>query len=113
MPHVILEFTEDSASPDQISPLLDSVHQAVIDSGLFRPSHIKSRAVPVAHYRTGTNQRPFIHVQLRIKPGRSPSQKQALTAAVVGAIRDQKLAACIITAEVVDLEADSYSKYEV
>lgn len=112
MPHVIVELTEDSATREQIRPMLDAVHETVMASGLFHPSHVKSRAIPVSHFRAGTEDRPFIHVQLRIRPGRSPSQKKELTDAVAAAIREQQLAAQIITVEVVDLDSDSYAKYE-
>ena len=112
MPHLIIEVAHDAATPAQIPPLLDAVHTAARDSGLFQVGHIKTRAIPVACYRTGADDRPFIHAQLRIKPGRSADQKQALATAVLAAIRGQATAAGVITVEVVEMDGASYAKYE-
>jgi 5-carboxymethyl-2-hydroxymuconate isomerase len=112
MPHLIIEVAHDAATPAQIPPLVDAVHAAARDSGLFQASHIKTRAIPVACYRTGSDDRPFIHAQLRVKPGRTAGQKKALTAAVLGAIRGQAPAAGVITVEVVEMDGASYAKYE-
>jgi len=112
MPHLIIEVAQDAATPAQLPPLVDVVHTAAQSSGLFETGHIKTRAILVACYRTGTDDRPFIHVQLRIKPGRSGDQKKALAAAVLAAIRGQSLAAGVITVEVVEMDGASYAKYE-
>lgn len=112
MPHVIIEYTTDAVTPAQLGPLVDAVHAAVSDSGLFTADHVKTRAVPLACYRTGNRARPFIHVQLRIKPGRSEHQKTALSHAVLAALDKRADQARIVTVEVVDLDAASYAKLE-
>jgi len=112
MPHLIVEVAQDAATPAQIPPLVDAVHAAAQASGLFEASHIKTRAIPVASYRTGMDDRPYIHAQLRIKPGRNDDQKKTLSAAVLAAIRGQALAAGVITVEVVEMDGASYAKYE-
>jgi 5-carboxymethyl-2-hydroxymuconate isomerase len=112
MPHLIIEVAWDAAQPAQLPPLVDAVHRAVINSALFEPSHVKTRAIPVSCYRNGTDDRPFIHAQLRIKPGRTTEQKRALSAVVLAAIGGQQLDAQVVTVEVVELDADSYAKYE-
>lgn len=113
MPHVILEYTEDSIASDRVADLLDAVHRAVIDSGLFQPDHVKSRALPITDYRCGMDDRAFIHVQLRVRPGRDTEQKRHLSRTVLAAIRDRDTAARVVTVEVVDLDAASYAKHEV
>lgn len=111
MPHVIIEFAEESVSEAQISPMLDSVHAAAASTGLFDPTHIKSRAFPLRHYRTGLDSGPFIHAQLRIKAGRDDAQKNALSHAVLAALKAQDLPVQVITVEVVDMDVETYAKW--
>jgi 5-carboxymethyl-2-hydroxymuconate isomerase len=113
MPHVIVEYTTNAVEAERVPGLLDAVHRAVFDSGMFEPDHIKSRALPITDYRCGTDDRPFIHVQLRIRPGRDTEQKRYLSQAVLAAIRDRDAPARVVTVEVVELDAASYAKYEV
>lgn len=112
MPHVIVEYTPDALTAEQLSPMLDGVHGAVLDSGLFERDHVKTRAVALAGYRTGDADRPFVHAQLRIKPGRDRAQKRRLSQAVLAALRTAAPAARIVTVEVADLDAASYAKLE-
>ena len=111
MPHLIIEFARDLAEDDQVSDLLDTVHKAAKDTGLFIESHIKIRAVPVQFYRTGVTRDPFIHAQLRIKSGRSAQQKKALSEAILESILSLAWPARVITIEVVDMDSASYSKH--
>lgn len=111
MPHLIIEYADDLASDADIPPLLDAVHAAAVSTGLFDESHIKTRAIAVSHYRTGTGHGPFIHAQLRIKAGRTGAQKRELSAAVLAAIRSRNLPAQVITIEVVDMDAATYAKW--
>ena len=111
MPHLIIEYSESLATPEQVPPLLDAVHEAAVATGLFEESHIRTRAIPVRFYRTGRGTAPFIHAQLRILSGRTEEQKHGLSHAIVHAIRAHGWAAQVITAEVVDMDRATYAKY--
>jgi 5-carboxymethyl-2-hydroxymuconate isomerase len=111
VPHLILEFARELAGDSAVPAMLDAVHDAAASTGLFQEDHIKTRAHPVAFYRTGTGHAPFIHAQLRIKTGRDEAQKRALSQAVLAAIREQGWPARVITVEVVDMDAATYAKY--
>ena len=113
MPHLIIEFARDLADDTQVSALLEAVHQAAAASGLFQLSHIRSRAIPLSFYRAGEDNAGFIHAQLRIHAGRDAAQKQALSSAVLAAIRGQGWPVRSITVEVVEMDRASYSKYSV
>ncbi len=110
MPHLIIEYAHSLATDEQVPLLLDAVHDAALATGLFPESHIKTRAIPVQFYRTGTGSDPFIHAQLRIKAGRSEAQKKELSGVVLAAIKTQSWAAKVITVEVVDMDSASYAK---
>lgn len=111
MPHLIIEYAHTLAKDEQVPPLLDAVHAAAVATGLFEESHIRTRAIPVRFYRTGTGTAPFIHAQLRILVGRTDRQKRELSDTVVAAIRAHGWAAQVITAEVVDMDRATYAKY--
>lgn len=111
MPHVIIEFARELAQDAQVQDMLDAVHRAVAETGLFDESHIKSRAIPLSFYRCGAGSDPFIHAQLRIHSGRTDAQKKALSESVLTALRTQRWPAKVITVEVVEMDRASYVKY--
>lgn len=111
MPHIIIDYASELASDAQLPPMVDAVHEAVVASGLFDEDHIKTRAIPVMHYRVGDNTGPYIHVQCRIHIGRSDEQRRRLSEAVLAAVRAQGWAAKVITVEVVEMDRLSYAKY--
>lgn len=113
MPHLIIEYAQSLATDKQVAQLMQTVHEAALASGLFPERHIKTRAIPVQFYRTGSGSDPFIHAQLRIKHGRSDAQKKALSCGVLAAIKAQVLAAKVITVEVVDMDSASYVKIDL
>lgn len=113
MPHVIIEYAKDLANDSQLEALLNVVHQAVSDSHLFEVDNIKTRMIPVTHYRVGRDAGKFIHVQLRIHQGRNENQKRTLTHAILKAIQTQKLTVTVVTVEVVDMDRVSYAKFLV
>jgi 5-carboxymethyl-2-hydroxymuconate isomerase len=61
MPHLIIEYSQQQAGPQQIERLLDAVHKAAVATGLFEESHIRVRALPFSDYRVGGRRAHFIH----------------------------------------------------
>ncbi|WP_019583928.1 5-carboxymethyl-2-hydroxymuconate Delta-isomerase [Thioalkalivibrio sp. ALE16] len=111
MPHLIVEYSQDLAAGPEVAVWLDAVHKAAHASGLFPESHIKVRAHPVAQYRVGGAVRPFVHVEVSLKSGRSLAQRQALSEAVLRALQD-RVGEAVITVEVVEMEAASYARHD-
>lgn len=111
MPHIIIEYTEGLASDAQIESLLDALHTALVTTELFEESHIRIRAYPSRHHRSGGGKRHFIHAQLRIHTGRNSEQKQRLSSGVLSTLREQQWPAEVVTVEVVEMERESYAKF--
>lgn len=111
MPHMIIEFAHELATDERIGSMMDAVYQAALSTGLFQDSHIKIRMIPVQYYRTGKNRDTFIHAQLRIHSGRKPEQKKMLSEVVLASMRDQHWPVKRFTVEVVDMDRESYSRY--
>lgn len=111
MPHLIVEYSEQQARPEQLEAMLDALHSAAAASGLFDESHIRVRAIPISHFRNGGGRGHFIHAQCRIHSGRDEEQKGKLSAAVLEALKAQQWPAGSITVEVVEMDRASYAKY--
>ena len=111
MPHIIIEYAEDIINQQGAQLLVDAIFVAAEESGMFEPLNIKVRAVPVAVYRLGLLGEGFIHVQCRIHAGRTTEAKKSLTASIINALRNLSIDVAVMTAEVVDMDRDSYSKY--
>lgn len=111
MPHLLIEYPQERITPEQMAPLLDVVHAAAMDTGLFDESHIRIRAIPFTHYLAAGHKDPYIHVQCRIHVGRTDEQKRLLSEAVLAAMREQGLAVKVITVEVVEMDKPSYAKW--
>ena len=110
MPHLLLEYSAPLVDDPQIQQTLAQLHMAVCRCELFIESHIKLRAYPSDHYLVGGESQPFIHLQARIKPGRSDVQKSQLSEALLESLSAQPWVKGVITVEVVEMDNKSYAK---
>lgn len=113
MPHIIIEYPQPQISEEQLPGILKSVHEAVVESGLFESSHIKTRAYPMRFYTNAGGDKPYMHTMARIKSGRNAEQKKQLSEAILAALCTQQLALPVITVEVIDMDRDSYTRFSV
>ncbi|MFP3874930.1 MAG: 5-carboxymethyl-2-hydroxymuconate Delta-isomerase [Thiohalophilus sp.] len=111
MPHLIIEYSADCLEEHQAEAMVDVVFDAAKASGLFETANIKSRAIPVMAYRLGVEGKGFVCVQCRIHAGRTDAHKKQLSETVVAALRELELGVATITAEVIDMDPASYSRY--
>jgi len=111
MPHLIIEYSADCIDEQQVATIVDVVFNTANASGLFETTNIKSRAIPVAAYRLGIEGKGFVCVRCRIHAGRSTEQKKQLSGDVVAALRELELGVAAITAEVIDMDPASYTRY--
>jgi 5-carboxymethyl-2-hydroxymuconate isomerase len=86
MPHLIIEYSKnlrDTLGPDAF---LEALHETAIATGEFPPMSLRSRAVEVEHYRVGDGhpENGFVHVVLRIRPGRERERKLEIGEAIFG-----------------------------
>lgn len=111
MPHIIVEYQEGLANGDGIDAILQSIHQSISDSGLFKANQIKTRAYPFRHFSNGGGKDPYIHIQARIKSGRDDDNKKRLGEVILSGFASMNIPAAVITVEVIDMHRDSYGKY--
>ncbi len=74
MPHIIIEHSSNLTELTNMHALVESVHQAVLRSGLAEVSALRTRAAPRFHYRIadGNPSYGFVAIYARMTPGRDP-----------------------------------------
>jgi len=118
MPHAIIEYSQSLAesAKHKISPesLMASVFDGAKHSKLFDAADIKVRTIAFEHHLSGeipeTNDRPFIHVTMKILSGRTLEQRTHLSECVMAALEQLKLESLSLTVEILDIEKASYIK---
>ncbi len=55
MPHIIVEYPEQLVNYTRVGEMLQTIHHAIADSGLFKADQIRTRAYPFQkiHQRRG------------------------------------------------------------
>lgn len=109
MPHCIIEYSEGL----EASLLNNTVYDATLASGLFSADgkDIKVRAHAYTDFRLADVCDSFIHVTVRIMPGRSQQQKADLSERVLHALQALDMSRITLTVEVSDIAADTYRKH--
>ncbi|MDH5693194.1 MAG: hypothetical protein OEZ47_08840 [Gammaproteobacteria bacterium] len=111
MPHIVVEYVESALGEQELKTVLRHIHDAVSSSGLFEVSHIRTRAYPFSEFTNGIEGGPYIHVQARIKSGRDADNKKRLAETILVSVSALSLPVSVITVEIVDMDRDSYSKW--
>ena len=111
MPHIIIEYAEQLAADAEVAAILQAVHHAIVDSGLFKANQIKTRAYPFKQFTNAGGNDPYIHIQARIKSGRDADNKKRLGEAILAGLSSLNSNASVITVEIIDMDRDSYGKH--
>ncbi|WP_067096582.1 5-carboxymethyl-2-hydroxymuconate Delta-isomerase [Marinomonas atlantica] len=108
MPHCIIEYSQNLEQ--EVPPLdwMESVQQACIASGLFEANDIKLRAFACKHFITGGVQDAFVHVTIRLLPGRTAQQKSELSQSVLETLCRFSVKQVSLSVEICEMAQDSY-----
>ena len=88
MPHLIIEYARPLENDLDIQTLAETAFDGAVESELFTPANIKSRCHPVDAYWIGGEKQNFIHVNVKLLPGRTEEQKKMLSQKVFDAIKN-------------------------
>jgi 5-carboxymethyl-2-hydroxymuconate isomerase len=88
MPHVVVEYSANIEDRVGIVDLVRGVHEAVLSTGTFEIGAIRTRAERRDMFRIadGDASHAFIHVDVRIGPGRDAATRKGLAQAIMDAI---------------------------
>ena len=89
MPHLIVEWSANLRPLLDIGAFLHRAHDAAMETGAFAPDALRSRAVECVHARVadGHADNGFIHVVLRMRPGRDEATKRRIGEHVFAAMQ--------------------------
>ncbi|PKG58409.1 5-carboxymethyl-2-hydroxymuconate isomerase [Shewanella sp. Choline-02u-19] len=111
MPHCVIEYAKPLKHIISVEALVEATHQALIDTGLFEPQAIKTRAHGVEHFRIGEDEaNTFVHIHMAIMPGRTDEQKALLLERVFESISLITNVVSSVTMEIVDINKQHYLK---
>lgn len=115
MPHLTLEYTDNLPQFNASNALL-ALNKALLASGQFEETDIKSRAVRLDTFLVGTTPtgHGFAHVKLAMLSGRSTQVKSELSASLLNVLKQvcelpasPQVQLCI---EIQDIERETYAK---
>lgn len=113
MPHIIVEYTETLSTVD-VAELLFELHDDLAKKDTINIHAIKTRALPVQYTIVGDGNEPdkFIHITLKLLPGRDDELKKTMSQSLHDTarkhcVRDETIS---LSVEVVDMHAESYIK---
>lgn len=88
MPHIQIDYTANLADAVKDGRLVDKVHQAAVDSGIFPVWGIRTFAQVRGDYRVGNGEagNGFVNVTVRIAPGRNLALRQRVRQELFGAV---------------------------
>lgn len=88
MPHIQIDYTANLADAVIQKRLVDKVHQAAMDTGVFPVWGIRTFARALDDYRVGNAQagNGFVNVTVRIAPGRSLEVRQRIARTLFDAV---------------------------
>jgi 5-carboxymethyl-2-hydroxymuconate isomerase len=88
MPHILIEFSANVETALEPQRLVNAVHDAAVETGLFRISTVRTRAARREHYAVADKNpvNGFIAVTMRISPGRDLAVRSRVASDVLAAI---------------------------
>ena len=88
MPHIVIEYSANLEQKLDIAALLQVVHTAALDTGVFPIGGLRTRGAAREHYviADGDPRNAFVHALLRIGHGRDLDTKRSAATQVFDAL---------------------------
>jgi len=88
MPHITIEYSANLDDELDVQQLVDVVHQAALDSGVFPVGGVRTRAEMREHYAVADSDptNAFVAAQARIGAGRDADKKKTMAQAIFRAM---------------------------
>ncbi len=112
MPNVVMEYSNSIEERVNVQALLEDLHQATIQSGLFGVGDVKSRTLRTHHWLIGDldDSVDFIHVTLELLDGRTAEQKKALSESLMQALQAKASFVASLTVNIRDMDRACFQK---
>jgi 5-carboxymethyl-2-hydroxymuconate isomerase len=88
MPHLTVEYSANLRDQIDVRKLLETVHQAALQTGVFEVAAVRTRGALREDYviADGRPENTFVAISVRIAPGRSPVIRQRLGQEIFDAV---------------------------
>ena len=109
MPHIIVEYSNGLEL--DVTELLEHLHASIDSMHNVAMERIKTRAHRAQDYLVGHGDSEFMHIELKLMPGRTDEMKIELSGALLNAAQDHLsrfTTKTALTVEVTDLHGPSY-----
>jgi 5-carboxymethyl-2-hydroxymuconate isomerase len=112
MPSCIIEYPQKFAENLHIEKLCSALHQVMLDSKLFAPEAIKTRAISYDHLCMGDDfaQHPFLHVTVALMSGRPIEAKKLLSYNLHHKMREMNPDLARLSVEIRDMDKECFTK---
>ena len=90
MPHILVEYSSNLERGISVTALIDGLHRAVVQSGLFEPAAVRTRALPRDIYLKADRapENVFLHIIARIRAGRTTDDRKSLGNSLLRTAKD-------------------------
>lgn len=90
MPHITVEYSSNLNQRISMRDVIAGIHAAVLASGAFEKGGVRTRAISQDLYvvADGDPDNSFIHVDMRIAPGRSAETKKQVSQSILEVLRE-------------------------
>lgn len=109
MPHCILDCSQTIENHAPLERIIQSVHDAALESGLFGERDVKVRAKLFEHLTVGGTQDDFVHIVAYILSGRTEAQRADLSARVITALKTLLPDVPILSIDVREINRATYN----
>ena len=113
MPHLIVEYSANLSDEVAKAHLVEMLHHAVGQCGLFKMGDVKTRAYEASDFLVGENGRDgsFLHLSMYIKEGRSAEQRGTLSDTLLEMLKAHLPSAQQLTVDIRELSDAAYRKF--
>ena len=90
MPHIIIEYSNNVEDKIELDKLIEIVHSTAIKTGVFPLGGLRVRCARRDHYKIadGHPDNGFVHLELKIGPGRNQETKIGALKKVFSAVEE-------------------------
>jgi 5-carboxymethyl-2-hydroxymuconate isomerase len=90
MPHLNIEYSANLEEVLDVQGLVDTIHRTALDTGIFPLGGVRTRAEARRHYRiaNGDPRAGYIHMLVRIGPGRDAETRKSAGERIFAALCD-------------------------
>jgi 5-carboxymethyl-2-hydroxymuconate isomerase len=90
MPHLNIEYSANLEEAMDVQALVARIHETALETGIFPLGGVRTRAEPRKYYRiaNGDPRAGYIHMVVRIGPGRDVETRRSAGERIFGALCD-------------------------